>query len=804
MPPPNANGALHIGHAVFVTLQDIMIRFNRMRGKKALWLPGADHAGIETEYVYRKKLEKEGKRWSDFPRDELYRQIFEFTQTNKAVMENQLRKLGASCDWSREKFTLDPVIVEKVIDTFVKLYQDGFIYRGTRIINWSVKDQTALSDLEIAYEERSDPLYYIKYGPLELATVRPETKFGDTAVAVHPDDRRYKRYVGQEIEIETVLGPAKIKVIADKAVDPRFGTGVIKVTPAHDPADFEIGLRHNLEVRQVIDLHGRLNEKTGPYAGLKVEEARKKVAEDMRKKGLITRIDDTYRHSVAVSRRSGGVIEPMVMPQWFVATTKSSRRRKMKDERRKLGKSLRDMAVDAVKSGKIKIVPKRYEKIFYHWMKDLRDWNISRQITWGIRIPAWFCAPNQQLKKMGFYEGIVPQVLKGKSRTYRLNDHNYKVGDLIALENSQTKTLFGHAIIEKIERKKIKDIKLPDTIHGGGYKTLDELLPAFRRHYPPEREINENTEVIVYDFSFIPFSKKNPSGGCNYSVVGKEKPDRCPNCGNNKIVQDLDVLDTWFSSGQWPFLTLGYPDAKDFKEFYPTDVMETGWDIFFLWVARMVMLGLYRTGKVPFRTVYLHGLVRDKDRQKMSKSKGNVIDPLGVAELYGTDAVRMALVVGNTPGNDIIISEEKIRGYRNFANKIWNASRFVLLHASAAPDKKKITLGREEKVMLKKLSDAVKSVTKDIEQYRFHHAAEKLYHFFWHYYADKVIERMKPKLAAGNGTKEKETAKYVLLVFHSTLLKLLHPFMPFVTETVWSHMPMKDKKLLLVEKWPTT
>jgi len=688
MPPPNANGALHIGHALFVTLEDIMIRYKRMRGFKTLWLPGADHAGFETQVVFDKKLEKEGKKRSDFSRDELYRQIWDFTQENKKVMENQLRKLGASCDWSREKFTLDPDIVEKVQETFIKLYEDGLIYRGKRIVNWCVKHQTTLSDLEVKYEEREDPLYYIKYGPLELATVRPETKFGDTAVAVNPKDKRYLKYISKEIEFETLLGPAKMKVIADEAVDPNFGTGVIKVTPAHDAVDFEIGKRHGLEIRQVIDNNGRLNERAGPYAGLKIAEARQKVAEDMLNKGILVKIDPIYKHNVAVCYKCGNVVEPLVMPQWYVAMNASPRTKNR--EPRTKPKSLRDMAVEAVKSGEIKFVPKRFEKIFFHWMKNLRDWNISRQIIWGIRIPAWF------------------------------RDNEF--------------------------------------------------------------------------------------------IVSKDKPE-----GEN-WTQDPDVLDTWFSSGQWPFATLmttGHQSRlnskfkiqnsklrSDFNEFYPTSVMETGYDILFFWVARMMMLGLYRTGKVPFKTVYLHGLVRDKDRQKMSKSKGNVIDPLGVAETYGTDAVRLALVIGSTAGNDPIISEEKIRGYRNFANKIWNASRFVLLNASKNPKSEirnpKFT--KEDKKRLKELDALVKSVTNDLENFRFHHAGEKVYHYFWHTFADKIIESAKPRLAGGD-PEEQAAAETLLLAILETTLKLLHPFMPYVTEEIWQKLPGK-RQLLMIERWP--
>jgi valyl-tRNA synthetase len=658
MPPPNANGALHIGHAVFVTLQDIMIRYQRMRGRKTLWLPGADHAGFETQVVFDKKLEKEGRNRFQIPREELYEEMLEFTLGNKKIMEEQLRKLGASCDWSREKFTLDKDIIGIVYETFKKLYDDGLVYRENKIVNWCTKHQTTLSDLEVKYVERKDPLYYIKYGSITLATVRLETKFGDTAVAVHPKDKRYKNLVGKEIEIQTLLGRAKIKVIADEAVDPKFGTGAVKVTPAHDPNDFEIWKRHKKEIpgpRVVINQYGRIDLRefwaepnAKKYHDLKVLEARKIMEEDMKKEGLMIKIEPDYIHTVATCYKCGTILEPRIMPQWFIAMTKAPKGSK---------KSLCDLGLEALEKREVKFIPNRMEKIFRHWMKNLRDWNISRQIVWGIQIPAW----------------------------YR------------------------------------------------------------------EKEI----------------------------YVGKDRP------AGEGWVQDPDVFDTWFSSGQWPFATLGYPSSKDFKTFYPTDVMETGHDILFFWVARMIMLGKYRTGKVPFRTIYLHGLVRDKDRQKMSKSKGNVIDPLGVAELYGTDAVRMALIIGNTAGNDIIISEDKIRGYRNFANKIWNATRFVLQQF----DKSKINT--KDKAKLAKLKKLIKDTTKDLESYRFHHAAERLYHFFWHYYADKIIEETK-----------KKPNPALLLEFHTTLIKLLHPFLPHITERIWQELSSKEKNLLMIEPWP--
>ena len=661
MPPPNANAPLHLGHAVFVALQDIMTRYHRMKGEKTLWLPGADHAGFETQVVFDKKLEKEGRSRFQIPQEQLYKEILEFTLNNKKIMENQLRQLGASCDWSREKFTLDKDIIKIVYQTFEKLYKDGLVYRGERIVNWCVKHQTSLSELETKYIEKKDPLYYIKYGPLTLATVRPETKFGDTAVAVNPKDKRYQQYIGQEIEIETLLGKTKMKVISDEMVDINFGTGVVKITPAHDPNDFEMGEKHKLEIREVIDKFGRLNEKTGPYQGLKVMEARKKVAEDMEKNGLLEKIDENYTHTIATCYKCGSTIEPRIMKQWFVKI-----------------KPLAELAERAVKNNQVKFITKKYEKIFFHWMKNIRDWNISRQIIWGIPIPVKYC---------------------------------------------------------------------------------------------------DNCSDVVVDINDVMTDCRK--------CKGKSANWR----------KETDTFDTWFSSGQWPFAALQANKPNDFKNFYPTSVMETGWDILFFWVARMLMLGIYATGKPPFKYVYLHGLVRDKDRQKMSKSKGNAIDPLGVVETYGADALRMALIVGNTPGNDIVISEEKIRGYQKFANKIWNASRFVLQQTENF--KKPRTLTQKDKKILKELKEFSKKITKLMDSFKFYAAGEKIYHYFWHVFADKIIEE----------AKSGEIAPYVLREVLKTNLKLLHPFMPFITEKIWQEMDsvkakQNNKNLLMIEKWP--
>ncbi|PIR79161.1 MAG: valine--tRNA ligase, partial [Candidatus Levybacteria bacterium CG10_big_fil_rev_8_21_14_0_10_36_30] len=541
LPPPNANAPLHFGHAMYV-VEDILIRYHRMQGDAALWLPGADHAGFETQFVFEKHLQKDGKSRFDYDRETLYKMIWDFVQSNRGGMEGQLRKLGFSLDWSRKKFTLDPDIVAIVYKTFKKLYDDGLIYRANRLVNYCTFDGTSFSDLEVVHQERKSPLYYIKYGPLVLATTRPETKFGDTAVAVNPKDSRYKEYVGKDLDIETVLGSAKIKVVADEMVDMEFGTGVVKITPAHDFNDFEVAERHNLSLKQVIGFDGKMNEYAGKFAGLYIKQARAAVVEEMQKKGLIEKIDESYVNRIGLCYKCKNVLEPLPLEQWFVKV-----------------KPLAENAIKVVKNKKIKITPKNFETIYFQWLENLRDWNISRQTVWGIRIPAFKC--------------------------------------------------------EKC------------------------------------------TKWIVTD--------------------GKV-PEKCANCNSNKLIQDTDTFDTWFSSGQWPFAALRASRVStDLKTFYPTSVMETGRDILFFWVARMVMLGFYITDEAPFKEVLFHGLVNDPYGRKMSKSKGNVVNPLELVDQYGADAVRFALIYGNATGNDQALSYTKLDGARKFANKLWNMARFI-------------------------------------------------------------------------------------------------------------------------------
>ncbi|MDQ3014237.1 MAG: valine--tRNA ligase [bacterium] len=658
MPPPNANGNLHAGHSLFITLQDIMIRYKRMQGYKALWIPGADHAGFETQIVYEKKLEKEGRSRFKMDPQELYKEILNFTLENKSIMEDQVRKMGASCDWSREKFTLDDDVVLEVQNTFKKMFDDGLVYRGNRMVNWCTKHQTSLSDVETESKEVTDKLYYLKYGPLTVATVRPETIFGDVAVAVNPTDDRYKTLIGTTIEVTTPIGIMQLKVIGDEVVDKTFGTGALKITPAHDKNDFEISQRHNLPLVEVIDKYGRLTDKTGKYAGLKIAEARKHVVADLESMGLIEKTEE-YLHVVPVCYKCNTTIEPRQMPQWYV---------KMQP--------LAEKALQAVEENKIEFFPDNYKRIFNYWMSNTMDWNISRQIVWGISIPAYFCTKCDQV-----------------------------------------------------------------------------------------------------------------------SVSPESAVTSCEKCGD-EMRKDTDTFDTWFSSGQWPLIVLNYPEGKDFTTFYPTDVMETGSDLIFKWIPRMVIFGLYRTGDVPFKHVYLHGLVNDAQGKKMSKSKGNVINPLDITDKYGTDALRMGLVVGNPPGSETTMSENKIKGYRNFSNKIWNVTRFILSSATHQSG----DIVDSDKVLIAELDEIIKDVTSDMEHYRFHLASEKAYHYLWDRLASVIIEESKPILA---GTDEvvKASRQITLLHLLRQTLIALHPFMPFVTEEIWSMMP-GTKTLLMVEQWP--
>ncbi len=667
MPPPNANGSLHAGHALFVTVQDIMVRFERMRGKKTVWFPGADHAGFETQVVYEKKLQKEGRSRFQMEPKELYEEIMQFTMENKDFMLNQIRELGASCDWSRLKFTLDDDVVKTVRDTFAQLEKDDLLYRGARTVNWCPKHQTSLSNLEVKYHERKDPFYYFQYGPFVIGTARPETKFGDKYVVMHPDDERYKEYEhGQKIEVEWINGPITATVIKDEAGDPEMGSGVMTITPWHSDIDFQIAKRHNLDYEQVIDWRGKLLPIAGEFEGMNITEARAKIVEKLDQKGLLVKIDEAYEHSVPCCYKCDKEIEPQIKAQWFV---------KMKP--------LAEKALAALDAEEFSFVTERDERVFRHWLTNIEDWNISRQIVWGINIPAKLC------------------------------------------------TECDHGMVD---------------LH-------DEIT-------------------------------------------------KCAKCGGD-VVADPDTFDTWFSSGQWPLATTGYPDSKDFDTFYPTSVMETGKDIIFFWVARMIMFGLYRTGEVPFRKIYLHGMVRDKKGLKMSKSKGNVTAPSEIQEKYGTDALRMGLMVNNAPGTDMNLDPDKVNAYKKFANKLWNITRFVLDNTSDVTTDAEYTVddaGNIQDVLKKH----IETITKDMSDDRFDIASERLYHFVWDYFASELIEESKPLLQSDD-VKIKTSRQRLLREYLVTSLKLLHPYMPFVTETIWQELPeeMKDAEILMVAEWPT-
>jgi valyl-tRNA synthetase len=700
MPPPNVTGKLHIGHALFITLQDILTRYHRMKGEPTLWLPGTDHAGIATQGVVEKALAKEGIRRRDMGREEFIKRVWQWKKQYGGEITKQLRSVGASCDWSRERFTLDEGLSAAVNEAFVRLFDKGLIYRGLRTVNWCPRCHSAIADDEVDYKKEIGKFYWIKYGPFTLATARPETKLGDTAVAVHPSDERYKNMVGKKYMIPGVLGEFEIEVVADNAVDPEFGTGAVKVTPAHSMIDFEISQRHNIPIKQVIDDNGRMMENTGKYAGMKTREAREAIVKDMQKMGLIEKIEENYEHNIAVCYRCGAQIEPIPSKQWFV---------KMKP--------LAEKAKKVVESGGIEIAPKRFEKVYFHWMDNIRDWCISRQLWWGHRIPVW----------------------------YKQEDQKLKIKNQNAVCGWNTNLVIGKKIIdEKIKNKTI--------------------------------------------------------------YVGTTAPE------GEGWVQDEDVLDTWFSSALWPFSTLGWPDteAEDYKYFYPTVVMETGYDILFFWVARMIMMGLELTGKPPFKTVYLHGLVRDEHNRKFSKSLGNGIDPIDMSDKFGTDALRMSLVVGATAGNDIGIGESKIKGYRNFSNKIWNIARFVLANLEESKlqetNLKQISdykFTGQDKKDLERLGEVIEKTTKYLDNFQFSRAGELLYDYTWHEFADKIVEDTKPRLQSGD-TEDARAALFKLLVILQSVLKLLHPFVPFVTEVIWQRFPenLKDSKLLISGNWP--
>jgi len=711
LPPPNANGKLHTGHVLMLAIEDILIRWKKMSGYSTLWLPGTDHAGFETQVVFEKSLKEKGKSRFDYDRDSLFKEIWNFVEENKGVIENQMKRMGPGLDWSRYTYTLDESVVKTVTSTFQKMLSEGLIYRDDYIVNYCPKCGTTFADLEIKHKDKISNLYYIKYGPLVVATTRPETKFGDVALAVNADDERYKQYIGKEIEYEDPLGKFSIPVIGDKYVDMSFGTGVLKITPAHDKNDYEIGLKHKLPIVSVIGFDGKMNENAGKYAGMEVLVAREEVVKDLQEMGMIEKIDNNYANSITVCYKGGHEIEPMVLPNWFIKVD-----------------SLKKPALDAVLKGDVKIYPKWRQITYTRWMEEMRDWPISRQIVWGIRIPIWY-------------------------------DVN---------ENPEIQVTFIDSHGERITGK-IKDLL--------NKYSFEEIKNGLQNLIAPK------------DAKY----RAEPAGG-----LSPEEP---------RLLQETDTFDTWFSSGHWPLATLRYPDSEDFKYFYPTSVMETGWEIIRFWVSRMIMFGIYLTGKPPFKDVYLHGLVRALDGKKMSKSLGNVIDPLDYIGEYGADALRMGLISGTANGKDFAFPKDKVIAYRNFANKLWNMARFMLMMMGDFEesvsfnyfDKNKKDLSDVDNELLEGLRKLISNVNANLERFRFSDASDLIYQFMWHEIADNYIEHVKSLSG-----EEKITSLSVLRHVYVTCLKLLHPFMPFVTESIWENIPKfeGEEELLIASLWP--
>lgn len=664
LPPPNATGVLHLGHVLECSMQDAMVRYNRMAGKKTLWLPGTDHAAIATDAKVAKILEKEGLKKKDIGREKFLERVDEFVENSRKTIVNQLRKIGASLDWSREAFTLDETRNLAVKTAFKKMYDDGLIYRGNRIVNWDPKGQTVISDDEIVYQEQKNKFYTFGYGPFQIGTARPETKFGDKYVVMHPKDERYKNWKhNQKIKLEWINGPIEATIIKDEMIDMEFGTGVMTITPWHSHDDFALAQKYKLDSEQIIDQYGKLLPIAGEFAGMKISEAREKIVEKLKNKGLLISVDENYINRVATAERTGGIIEPQIMLQWFVDVNKKIPARE--------NKSLKELMLEPVRDEKIKILPDHFEKVYFNWIENLRDWCISRQIWYGHRIPVWY----------------------------------------------------------------------------------------------------KNKEIYV---------------GLNTPI-------------GNGWTQDPDTLDTWFSSGLWTFSTLGWPSqTQDLKNFHPTSVINPGYEILFFWVARMILMSQYLIGEIPFETVYLHGMLRDAKGQKFSKSLDNGIDPIEVIKEYGADALRMSMIVGIGPGADGKFDIQKVKAYKLFANKIWNATRFVLDNIKDFNIAETLSYDEEDKKSDDELNVLIKEITKEMDEYKFYIVAEKLYHYFWHTFADIIIERSKKKILEDRNS---NSAKALLYTHLTTLLKVLHPFMPFITEEIWSILPDK-KSLLMIEKWP--
>jgi valyl-tRNA synthetase len=714
LPPPNVTGTLHNGHALMATIEDILIRYKRMQGFKTLWLPGTDHAAIATQSKVEKILDKEeGKKKRDLGREEFLKRVDKFAQDSHDTIINQLKKMGASLDWSREAFTLDEKRTFAVRTAFKTMFDLGLIERDHRVINWDVKGQTTISDDEIVYQERTSKLYTFKYSkdfPISISTTRPETKIGDCAVAVNPEDERYAKFVGKEYDLVFCGVPIHIKIIADKSVEKDFGTGALGVTPAHSMTDYEIALRHHLPLIPIIDERGRITVENENLINKKVEEARTTVVEWLKAENLLEK-EEEIKQNIATAERTGGIIEPLPKLQWFVRVDKKFKLPYSELKNIKTGQevTLKELMRSVLESREIKITPERFEKTYFHWIDNLRDWCISRQIWYGHRIPVWY-----------------------------------------------------HTTCQNAKIPRLKDMTWTSQV---------QPIPSV------------------------------------------ETPTMCPNCNseilnNGDCIQDSDTLDTWFSSGLWTFSTLGWPEkTTDFKTFHPTSVLETGYDIIFFWVARMILMSTCLAGQIPFKEVYLHGIVRASDKQKMSKSKGNVVDPLEWTAKYGTDALRFGLIFNTAPGTDMPLAEDKIKGMKHFANKLWNIARFVLSNLEnyesgiMSQELKAITPADTE--ILSKLDVVIKSVTKNLDNFHLHEAAQEIYQFVWHEFADVYIEASKAQLA---DEKTKTNTQAILRHCLITILKLLHPFMPFVTEHIWSILNEQKLldigNLLIIAKWP--
>ncbi len=747
LPPPNVTGTLHTGHALMLVIQDIMVRFSRMNKKKTLWIPGTDHASIATQSKVEKILEKEeGKRKGDLGREEFLKRVEKFAQESHDTIIDQTKKMGASLDWSREAFTLDNDRNFAVRTAFKQMYDDGLIYRGHRIVNWDPKGQTVISDDEIVHEERKAKMYTFKYSkdfPISISTTRPETKIGDTAVAVNPNDERYTQFIGKEYDAIFCGVPIHVKIIADEVVEKDFGTGALGVTPAHSQTDAEIAQRHNLKTIPVINELGKITlldinkyqisnispsdsefEWANKIAGKKTTEAREIIVEWLKSENLLEK-EEEINQNISLAERSGGVIEPLPKLQWFINVNKKIQTRD--------NKTLKELMLDAVTSESIKIIPKNFENVYYNWIRNLRDWCISRQIWYGHRIPVWYC-------------------------------HDCNIPNQISQ-------------IKKIDKNQ------------------------------PEAFFDEYTKNAYLDSTFITLKKEIEEGKKSIPdyfipIVSTEEPYACPDCGKNRLIRDSDTLDTWFSSGLWTFSTLGWPkNTLDLQTYHPTTVLETGHDILFFWVARMILMSKYLLGDIPFKTVYLHGLVRDEKGRKMSKSLGNIVNPLTLTDKYGTDALRMAMIVGVGPGSDSNLGEEKIKAYQKFANKLWNITRFILENTASLDKSLPTALDDEDTATLAELDALIAEITQEMEEFKFYIVAEKLYHYVWHTFADIVIERCKTKMAEGSDPKSATSAKQLLLLVLPKILTTLHPFMPFVTEELWS-LTSQKKSLLIVEKWP--